>query len=254
MPDSPEARARKNIDQLLPAAGWVVQSRDEVNSAAGHGIAIREFPMKPGFGEADYLLYVDGQALGVVEAKKEGSTLTGFEGQTSKYSEGPPDSLPAPRRPLPFGYQSTGIETRFTDLLEPDAASRNVFSFHRPEALADWLRDELAEPNYTVKSRIRQAPALAEKGLRPAQIKAIKNLELSLGQGKPRALIQMASGVVKIFTACNFIYRLIKYAGARRVLFLVDRSNLGRQTLKEFQNSRTPEEQGPSGPEWLERV
>jgi type I restriction enzyme R subunit len=243
MPDSPEARARKNIDQLLTAAGWVVQSRDEVNLSAGRGVAIREFPMKPGFGEADYLLYVDRQALGVVEAKKEGSTLTGFEGQTAKYSEGLPDTLPAPKRPLPFGYQSTGIETRFTNLLEPDAASRNVFSFHRPEALAEWLRDELAEPNSTVKGRVRHVPPLAEEGLRPAQITAIKNLELSLGQGKPRALIQMASGGGKTFTACNFIYRLIKYAGARRILFLVDRSNLGRQTLKEFQNFRTPEEQ-----------
>jgi type I restriction enzyme R subunit len=243
MPESPEARARKNIDQLLTAAGWVVQSREDVNLAAGRGVAIREFPMRPGFGEADYLLYVDGQALGVVEAKKEGSTLTGFEGQTAKYSEGLPDSLPAPKRPLPFGYQSTGVETRFTNLLEPDAASRNVFSFHRPEALAEWLRDELAEPNSTVKGRVRQVPRLAEEGLRPAQIMAIKNLEVSLGQGKPRALIQMASGGGKTFTACNFIYRLIKYAGARRVLFLVDRSNLGRQTLKEFQNFRTPEEQ-----------
>jgi type I restriction enzyme R subunit len=243
MPDSPEARARKNIDQLLTAAGWVVQCRDEVNLTAGRGVAIREFPMKPGFGEADYLLYVDGQALGVVEAKKGGSTLTGFEGQTAKYSEGLPDSLPAPRRPLPFCYQSTGIETRFTNLLEPDAASRNVFSFHRPETLAEWLNDELSHPGSTVKARIRQAPPLAEPGLRPAQIRAIKNLELSLGQGKPRALIQMASGGGKTFTACNFIYRLIKYGDARRVLFLVDRSNLGRQTLKEFQNFRTPEEQ-----------
>jgi type I restriction enzyme, R subunit len=243
MADSPEARARKNIDQFLTAAGWVVQSRGDVNLAAGRGIAIREFPMKLGFGEADYLLYVDGQALGVVEAKKEGSTLTGFEGQTSKYSEGLPETLPAPKRPLPFGYQSTGIETRFTNLLEPDAASRNVFSFHKPETLADWLRDELERPNSTVKARVRQIPLLAEEGLRPAQITAIKNLELSLGQGKPRALIQMASGGGKTFTACNFIYRLIKYAGARRVLFLVDRSNLGRQTLKEFQNFRTPEEQ-----------
>jgi type I restriction enzyme R subunit len=103
MPDSPEARARKNIDQLLTAASWFVQSRDEVNLTAGRGIAIREFPVKPGFGEADYLLYMDRQALGIVEEKKEGGTLTAFEGQTAKYSEGLPDSLPAPKRPLPFG-------------------------------------------------------------------------------------------------------------------------------------------------------
>ena len=243
MPDAPEARARQNIDQLLTEAGWIVQSREDTNLAGGRGIAIREFPMKPGFGEADYLLYADSQAIGVVEAKKEGSTLTGFEIQTAKYSEGLPDGLPAPRRPLPFCYQSTGVESRFTNLLEPDAASRNVFSFHRPETLAEWLNDELNQPGSTVKARIRQAPPLEEEGLRPAQIRAIKNLELSLGQGKPRALIQMASGGGKTFTACEFIYRLIKYGGAHRILFLVDRSNLGRQTLKEFQNFRTPEEQ-----------
>jgi type I restriction enzyme R subunit len=234
MPDSPEARARQNIDRLLTEAGWIVQSRKDADLTAGRGVAICEFPMKPGFGEADYLLYVDSQAVGVVEAKKEGSTLTGFEIQTTKYSEGLPDSLPSPRRPLPFCYQSTGVETRFTNLLEPDSASRSVFSFHRPETLAERLKDELSYPGASVKARIRQVPPLAEKGLRPAQIQAIKNLELSLGQGKPRALIQMASGGGKTFTACNFIYRLIKYGGARRVLFLVDRSNLGRQTLKEF--------------------
>ena len=128
--------------------------------------------MKAGFGEADYLLYLDAQAVGVIEAKKEGSTLTGFEIQTTKYSEGLPDSLPAPLRPLPFCYQSTGVETRFTNLLEPDAASRNVFSFHGPDTLADCLNDELSQPNSTVKARIRQAVSLAEEGLRPAQITA----------------------------------------------------------------------------------
>lgn len=242
-PNTPEAIARENIDKQLVACGWIVQSRDEADISAGRGIAIREFPMKSGYGEADYLLYVDDQAVGVIEAKKEGSTLTGFEIQTAKYSEGLPDSLPAPRRPLPFCYQSTGVETRFTNLLEPDAASRNIFSFHRPETLAEWLNDELSQPGSTVKARIRQMPPLAEQGLRPAQITAIKNLELSLGQGKRRALIQMASGGGKTFTACNFIYRLIKHGGAHRILFLVDRANLGRQTLREFQNFRTPEEQ-----------
>lgn len=173
--NSPEARARENIDKQLIDAGWIVQSREEANISAGRGVAIREFPMKPGFGEADYLLYVDGQAVGVVEAKKEGSTLTGFETQTTKYSEGLPDSLPAPRRPLPFCYQSTGVETRFTNLLEPDAASRNVFSFHRPETLADWLSEELAYPGSTVKARIRQMPPLAEQSLRPAHDVLPKN-------------------------------------------------------------------------------
>jgi|SRR5579859_1877468 len=243
MPITPEDRARQSIDKLLADAGWTVQDRKQVNLAAGRGVAVREFPLKSGHGEADYLLFVDGAALGVLEAKKEGDTLTGVEVQTEKYSVGLPDNLQAPRRPLPFLYQSTGIETRFTNLLEPDACSRNVFSFHRPETLDEWITQELQHPGSTVKARLRQLPALIEEKLRPAQITAIKNLDVSLAEGRPRALIQMASGGGKTFTACNFIYRLVKHAGARRVLFLVDRSNLGRQTLKEFQQFRTPEEQ-----------
>src|SRR5271166_3072144 len=128
MPITPEDRARQNIDQLLTAAGWIIQNRDEANITAGRGVAVREFTMKRGHGEADYLLFVDGAAAGVVEAKREGETLTGVELQTTKYSEGVPDGVPTPRRPLPFLYQSTGVETRFTNLLEPDARSRQVFA------------------------------------------------------------------------------------------------------------------------------
>ena len=130
MPETPEARAREMIDRLLNEAGWVVQSRDGANVMAGRGVAIREFPLKSGYGFADYLLYVDGSPAGVVEAKKEGETLTGFEIQSEKYSAGLPDQLKPHRKPLPFCYQSTGVETRFTNLLEPDARSRQTFSFH----------------------------------------------------------------------------------------------------------------------------
>jgi type I restriction enzyme R subunit len=245
MPLTPEEQARQNIDALLTAAGWIVQDRKDANPAAGRGVAIREFPLKAGFGEADYLLYVDGAAAGVIEAKKEGVTLTGVELQTQKYSEGVPAHVPAPRRPLPFLYQSTGIETRFTSLLEPDARSRNVFAFHRPDTLADWLTQELHHPGSTLRAKLRHLPELITDGLRPAQITAIRNLEKSLTEQRPRALIQMASGGGKTYTACNFTYRLIKHAGARRVLFLVDRGNLGRQTLKEFQAFVTPEENRP---------
>jgi type I restriction enzyme R subunit len=242
MPITPEDRARENIDRLLGAAGWIVQNKKEVNLLAGHGVAVREFPMKSGHGEADYLLFVDSAPIGVVEAKKEGDTLTGVELQTTKYSEGIPTNLTAPRRPLPFQYQSTGVETRFTNLLEPDARTRHVFAFHRPETLDQWLIQELQHPGTTLRARLHSLPPLITDGLRPAQITAIHNLEKSQAESRPRALIQMASGGGKTYTACNFIYRLIKHAGARRILFLVDRSNLGRQTLKEFQQFRTPEE------------
>jgi type I restriction enzyme R subunit len=136
MSPTPEGLARQIIDGLLRQAGWIVQDRTDANIGAAPGVAIREFSLGKGFGAADYVLFADAQAVGVVEAKKEGSALVGVEIQTQKYSEGIPAGVPAPRRPLPFCYQSTGVETRFTNLLDPDASSRQVFSFHTPATLA----------------------------------------------------------------------------------------------------------------------
>ena len=137
----PEQRAREKIDRLLAEAGWVVQNRDEINlSAAGRGIAIREFKMAEGFGFADYLLYVDKQAIGALEAKPAGFTLSGVKPQVDKYSNGLPANLPAPIRPLPFLYVSTGVETNFINLLDPEPRSRRVFSFHRPETITEWMQ------------------------------------------------------------------------------------------------------------------
>jgi type I restriction enzyme, R subunit len=242
MPDSPEELARKKIDTLLETAGWVIQDREGINVSAARGVAIREFPLKSGYGFADYLLYVDGAPAGVVEAKKEGETLTGYEVQSEKYSVGLPDELKPYRKPLPFIYQSTGIETRFTNLLEPDARSRTVFAVHKPETFADWLTQESRSPGSTLRANLKHMPPLLTDHLWPAQIRAIRGLEESLADGRPRALIQMASGGGKTFTACNFCYRLIKHANANRILFLVDRTNLGKQTHKEFQNFTTPDD------------
>jgi type I restriction enzyme, R subunit len=136
---TPEALALIHIDQLLQAAGWQVHDLKRTNIHATTGIAIREFPLNPGHGEADYLLYVNGQACGVIEAKKEGATLKGVEVQSARYSHGVPVNLPAWRRPLPFLYESTGVETQFTNGLDPQPRSRRVFAFFRPELLAQWL-------------------------------------------------------------------------------------------------------------------
>jgi type I restriction enzyme, R subunit len=239
---APEQEARAEIDKLLTAAGWSVQRRGEADLAAAQGVAICEYPLKKGHGFADYLLYVDGAAVGVIEAKKTGIPLTAIEIQTAKYSEGLPDHIPAPRRPLPFCYQSTGVETRFTNLLEPEARSRAVFAFHKPETFSQWILADLKSPGSTIRGKLRIMPPLSEQNLWPPQIKAIRKLEESLADNRPRALIQMATGSGKTFTACNFIYRLIKFAGARRVLFLVDRKTLGRQTLNEFQQFVTPDD------------
>jgi type I restriction enzyme R subunit len=144
--DTPERRARQRIDGGLRAAGWTVQSRDEINLSAARGVAIREFKMEPGYGFADYLLFVDGKALGALEAKKEGFALTGVEPQVKTYSDGLPTELTAPHRPLPFLYLSTGVETRFVNLFDPRPRTRALSGFHRPETLAEWLQaDTLAK-------------------------------------------------------------------------------------------------------------
>ena len=228
-----------------------------MNIHAGRGVAIREFPIA-GHGFADYLLYVDGRAAGIVEAKPAGTTLTGVELQARQYGEEFPAEVPAHVRPLPFLYQSTGVETRFTNRIDPEPRSRRVFSFHRPETLQQWIAGapealsraaergggpvlvltppgiEYGVGSDNLRSGLQVVPPLPDGSLWPAQRTAIRNLERSLAGNRPRALIQMATGSGKTFTAVTSIYRLVKHAGARRALFLVDRSNLGRQAKQEF--------------------
>jgi type I restriction enzyme, R subunit len=231
----PEEKARQQIDLLLQQCGWLVQDYRQVDLSAGSGIAIREVPMKEG--KADYLLLVDRKAVGIIEAKKLGTLLSGVAEQSAQYAESLPDWMEsvAPGR-LPFVYESTGAETFFTDYHDPDPRARNVFAFHRPEMLREW-----ASQSTSLRARLRQMPILITNGMRQCQIEAIRNLEESFAENHPRALIQMATGAGKTFTAVSFIYRLIKHAGAQRVLFLVDRSNLGRQTVAEFQQYTTPD-------------
>ncbi len=236
---TPEVLARQQIDQLLQHAGWEVQDRARMSlfGRPGRGVALREAVMTTG--EADYLLLVDGRALGVIEAKRTGHTLSHVEEQSGRYAVGlPPGVKPwLPGRPLPFRYESTGVETFFTNGLDPAPRSRPVFAFHRPATLAEWADEPL-----TLRARLRRMPPLITDALWPPQIAAIANLERSLIEDRPRALIQMATGSGKTFTAVNFVYRLIRHAGARRVLFLVDRNNLGRQAYTEFTNFITPDD------------
>jgi len=240
---SAEDKARVEIDKMLEAAGWAVQDARDANLAAARGVAVREFVLEPPHGRVDYLLFVDREAVSVIEAKPAGATLTGVEWQSAKYLDGLPDWVQsALEGALPFAYQSTGVETRFTNTLDPEARSRQVFWFHRPEMLAAWIREVHENPAApTLRHRLTKLPPLSEEGLRSAQVTAIRNLERSLAENRPRALIQMATGAGKTFAAANIAYRLVKFAGARRVLFLVDRANLGRQTLKEFQAFTVPD-------------
>lgn len=230
----PEEESRQNIDQRLAAAGWLVQDFSELNLRSSLGVVIREFPLKSG--TADYLLFLDGMAVGVVEAKPEGTTLSGVYEQSEKYAVNVPDYI-AHVEPLRFVYESTGSETLFRDSKDPETRSRRVFAFHRPEILKEWLSQEEC-----LRARLRRLPPLITTGLWGCQIEAINNLEKSFAESRPKALVQMATGSGKTYTAVSFVYRLIKFAKARRILFLVDRNNLGRQTRREFEQYVTPDD------------
>ncbi|MGE0144730.1 MAG: type I restriction-modification enzyme R subunit C-terminal domain-containing protein [Planctomycetota bacterium] len=254
---TPEQQARQTIDASLREAGWAVQDRAAANLYAARGVAVREFKLARGHGFADYLLFVDGRAVGVLEAKKAGEPLRAHERQAERYSEGLPATLDAPVKPLPFLYLSNGTETLFANLLDPDTRTREVFAPHQPETLVEWLAaDTLHEwvqttgahttaedskPS-TLRARLRAMPDLQRGSLYPNQVRAITNLERSFRDNRPRALVQMATGSGKTITAVSAIYRLIKFGGARRVLFLVDRTNLGEQAEKEFQGFRSPDD------------
>jgi type I restriction enzyme R subunit len=237
---TPEAKARQQIDDHLVSAGWVVQDYRAFNPSAARGIALREVPLSSG--RCDYLLLVDRIPLGVIEAKKEGTTLSTVSEQSGHYGENLPDFLAAllpGSKKIPFAYESTGVETLFRDERDPQPRSRRVFAFHQPATLAAWL----SEP-YTLRARLAALPTahpLPETHLRACQIEAITKLEASFAADRPRALIQMATGAGKTYTACAFTYRLIKFAGARRVLFLVDRANLGKQAKGEFDQFVAPD-------------
>ncbi|HMR12887.1 MAG TPA: DEAD/DEAH box helicase family protein [Arachnia sp.] len=243
-----EARARVLIDGQLAAAGWVVQDTRNLNLSAAQGVARREAIMAAGHGRADYLLYLDRRVVGVIEAKPVGTPLSGVEWQSAMYSAG----LPAEVRlsvvtrdgRLPFVFEASGTETHFTNGYDPEPRSRRLFAFPRPETLARILRDADEDPERpTWRAKVQALPALRVDGLRPAQVDAIRAIERSLAEQRfDRSLVQMATGAGKTYTAVTLAYRLLRYGGFRRVLFLVDRNNLGEQTHNEFKAYRTPDD------------
>ena len=265
---TPEHQARERIDALLEQSGWVIQDTAQINVGAGTGVAVREFSvdLKDRFkGYADYLLYVDQKPVGVLEAKRADTSPQNAELQAKDYTNGLAKNIDAPINPLPFCYLSNGAVHLFSNGLDPLPRTRRVFQFHRPETLAEWINaDSLAKwtaawagdpaaerplgpglygdrPS-TLRSRIQALPPVEIPNLWQNKVEAIRKLEESLRADKPRALIQMATGSGKTLLAVTAIYRLIKFGGARRVLFLVDRGNLGVQTETEFEGYRTPDD------------
>jgi len=240
--DKDEDQTRIEIDAKLLSAGWVIQDHKRINLMAGeygiNGVAVREHPTDTG--PADYMLFIAGKACGIIEAKREGKNLGSVAEQSARYATSKTNHVErwvSNEEPLPFLYEATNHEIRFRDERDPSPRSRNLFHFHQPATLKNWLEQE-----ETLRARLQHLPALNVSGLRRCQIEAITGLEDSLKQAKPRALLQMATGSGKTFTAVTEIYRLAKFAKAKRVLFLVDRGNLGRQTLKEFQQYTVPDD------------
>ncbi len=234
---TPETQARQQIDQKLAQAGWLIQDMKQLNLGAGVGVAVREYPTDTG--PADYLLFVNRQPVGVIEAKKDsaGANLTVTESQTQRYASA---NLKWRKdtTPLRFLFEATGQIVRFTDNADPAPRSREIFHFFKPETLAAWL----AQPD-TLRCRLaKQMPALATRSLRDCQVSAVTGLEKSLALNKPRALVHMATGAGKTFTAITSVYRLLKFGGAKRILFLVDTRNLGKQAHQEFMAYTPPDD------------
>ncbi|HEY3549415.1 MAG TPA: DEAD/DEAH box helicase family protein [Propionicimonas sp.] len=244
-----EARARALIDQQLTAAGWVVQDRKDLNLFAGDGQAVREAVMAPGHGRADYLLYVDKKVVGAIEAKPEGTPLSGVEWQSAMYATGLPEfdrsrAVEVGGR-LPFVFEASGSETHFTNGFDPEPRARLLRGgFPQPATLARIVRAADDDPdNPTWRAKVRHLPPLDINGLRDAQVDAIRGVERSLAaQQHSRSLVQMATGAGKTYTAVTLAYRLLKFGGFNRVLFLVDRRTLGEQAKSEFMNYRTPDD------------
>lgn len=224
---NPEQIARDKIDALLKASGWVIQDKKNINLNVSLGVAVREY--QTDVGPADYVLFINKKPVGIIEAKREeeGHKLSTVEDQSTGYASA--KLKYCDNEMLPFVFESTGTITRFTNHLDPKPRGREIFSFYKPETLQEWI-----QKTNSLRGRLLELPELPTLGLRDCQINAITNLEKSFKEARPKALIQMATGSGKTFTAITFIYRLLKYSKAKRILFLVDTRNLGIQAEQEF--------------------
>lgn len=225
---SPEEKSRLVIDKKLEQSGWTVQDFNKINPMASLGVAVREFPTSTG--PVDYALFVDGTPVGVIEAKKDnaGENITTVEVQSSRYAKSSFKYISSEYR-IRFAYEATGKLTRFTDYDDVKARSRDIFSFHQPETLQALLR----MPD-TVRNNMKHMPEFDTTGFRECQIQAVQNLDTSFAENRPKALVQMATGAGKTFTAITESYRLLKFGKMNRILFLVDTKSLGEQAEREF--------------------
>ena len=244
---SPEEQARVLIDEQLVAACWVVQDREAIDLVNHVGVAIREVFMEKWAGRADYVLYLDRKMVGVIEAKPQGTTLMAVQWQSHRYSKGLTESQSKSavlvNGELPFIYEASGSETNFTNVYDPEPRARHIFNFQKPETLARIIRESENHEKATWRGRVHSLPDTEGYDLRPASRRAVIAIEKSLKDNQhSRSLVQMATGAGKTRMAVTESYRLLKHGGFNRVLFLVDRNNLGDQTLREFRDFTTPDD------------
>ena len=244
---TPEERARVLIDEQLTQAGWVVQDRKDIDLVNHVGVAVRETVLKNVAGRADYLLYINRKIVGVIEAKPSGVTLTEVQWQSHRYSKGLDEDQTRiavlHREELPFIYEASGTETHYTNLYDPEPRARHIFNFQKPETLARFIRESEIQTQATWRGCVQNLPDTESYDLRPASRRAVIAIEQSLKNNQhSRSLVQMATGAGKTRMAVTESYRLLKHGGFNRVLFLVDRNNLGDQTLREFRDFTTPDD------------
>ena len=198
----PEDEARVTIDKKLIESGWTIQDVKSLNLSASLGIAVREFPTSTG--PVDYALFLEGIPVGVIEAKKSelGENITSVESQSARYATSTFKWIKNEYR-IRFAYEATDKLTRFTDYDDIKYRSRTVFSFHRPETLLALLK----QPD-TIRNNMKRFPEFDSTGFRKCQITAIENLDASFADNRPKALVQMATGAGKTFTAITAAYRL----------------------------------------------
>jgi type I restriction enzyme R subunit len=244
---NPEEQARVLIDAQLVAAGWVVQDRESIDLVNHVGVAVREVIMEKWAGRADYVLYLNRKMVGVIEAKPQGTTLMAVQWQSHRYSKGLTETQAKSAvlidGELPFIYEASGSETNFTNVYDPEPRARHIFNFQKPETLARIIRESENQKQATWRGRVQSLPDTEGYDLRPASRRAVIAIEKSLKDNQhSRSLVQMATGAGKTRMAVTESYRLLKHGGFNRVLFLVDRNNLGDQTLREFRDFTTPDD------------
>ena len=229
---TPEEKARIKIDQWFADAGWKVINRDDYEPTCT-AVAIREGLLKGNL-EADYFLFINGKAVGVLEAKREETDAFASKvcEQAALYAKSVPNIYQTYQNPLPFIFTSNGKELYFCDFREKDSNFKQIMSIPTPRELVKKLG---------IEDTFAGLPTLKKKGLRDCQYEAVTELEKSFRTGQKRALMVLVTGAGKTYTACLAAYRMLSYTPMRRVLFLVDRNNLGKQAENEFGTFRLTE-------------